>query len=185
MDHQAFAQLLGNYGEFVGAIAVVVTLVYLAVQVRHSKAATDVNTTALHASSTHALEAIYFQSIGNFSSTSENAHLIDRGNKNYGSLSDEEKFHFGLMHYNHYSVIEIIYFQYKRKLINLETAQRAMQAAQFYRRQPGFDDYWNAILKHYLQPEFVAAIDNAELVRDLETLPSTMNPQSVGAEPIS
>ena len=34
MDHQAFAQLLGNYGEFVGAIAVVVTLGYLAVQIR-------------------------------------------------------------------------------------------------------------------------------------------------------
>jgi hypothetical protein len=34
MDHQAFAQLLGNYGEFVGAIAVVVTLGYLSVQVR-------------------------------------------------------------------------------------------------------------------------------------------------------
>ena len=33
MDHQAFAQLLGNYGEFVGAIAVVVTLGYLAAQI--------------------------------------------------------------------------------------------------------------------------------------------------------
>jgi hypothetical protein len=36
MDHQALAQLLGNYGEFVGAIAVVATLGYLAVQIRHS-----------------------------------------------------------------------------------------------------------------------------------------------------
>ncbi|MEZ5559164.1 MAG: hypothetical protein R3E86_11585 [Pseudomonadales bacterium] len=36
MDHQAFAQLLGNYGEFVGAIAVVATLLYLAAQVRNS-----------------------------------------------------------------------------------------------------------------------------------------------------
>jgi len=34
MDHQAFAQLLGNYGEFLGAVAVVVTLVYLSVQIR-------------------------------------------------------------------------------------------------------------------------------------------------------
>lgn len=34
MDHQAFAQLLGNYGEFVGALAVVATLAYLAIQVR-------------------------------------------------------------------------------------------------------------------------------------------------------
>jgi hypothetical protein len=34
VDHQTFAQLLGNYGEFVGAVAVVATLFYLAVQVR-------------------------------------------------------------------------------------------------------------------------------------------------------
>ena len=34
MDHLTFAQLLGNYGEFVGAIAVVATLGYLAVQIR-------------------------------------------------------------------------------------------------------------------------------------------------------
>lgn len=36
MDHQTFAQLLGNYGEFVGAIAVVVTLAYLAAQIRQN-----------------------------------------------------------------------------------------------------------------------------------------------------
>ena len=47
MDHEAFAALLGNYGEFVGAIAVVGTLVYLAVQVRHSKDALDANTREL------------------------------------------------------------------------------------------------------------------------------------------
>jgi len=36
MDHQEFAQLLGNYGEFVGAIAVVATLGYLALQIRQN-----------------------------------------------------------------------------------------------------------------------------------------------------
>jgi hypothetical protein len=40
MDHQAFAQLLGNYGEFIGAIAVVVTLIFVGMQVRHSWEAT-------------------------------------------------------------------------------------------------------------------------------------------------
>lgn len=40
MDHQAFAQLLGNYGEFLGSIAVVITLAYLALQVRHARQAT-------------------------------------------------------------------------------------------------------------------------------------------------
>jgi aspartate/tyrosine/aromatic aminotransferase len=35
MDHQAFAQLLGNYGEFVGSVGVVGTLFYVAIQIRN------------------------------------------------------------------------------------------------------------------------------------------------------
>ena len=41
MDHQATAQLLGGYGEFVGAIAVVLTLGYLAIQIRQSNLASQ------------------------------------------------------------------------------------------------------------------------------------------------
>ena len=59
MDHQAFAQLLGNYGEFVGAIAVVVTLAYLAAQVRQGKVATEANTQALEANRRLALAQTY------------------------------------------------------------------------------------------------------------------------------
>jgi hypothetical protein len=47
VDHQSFAQLLGNYGEFVGAVAVVATLVYLTVQVKHSQQSMDANTKAI------------------------------------------------------------------------------------------------------------------------------------------
>ena len=36
MDHQAIAQLLSNYGQFVGSIAVVITLIYLAAQIRQN-----------------------------------------------------------------------------------------------------------------------------------------------------
>jgi hypothetical protein len=49
MDLVTIAQMLGNFGEFVGAIAVVATLGYLAVQVRESKAATEANTKQLTA----------------------------------------------------------------------------------------------------------------------------------------
>ena len=42
MDYLTIAQLMGNYGEFVGAIAVVVTLVFLTIQVRqNNKALTE------------------------------------------------------------------------------------------------------------------------------------------------
>ena len=47
MDHQAFAQILGNYGEFVGAIAVVITLVYLSLQIRQNTNAMEENKKAV------------------------------------------------------------------------------------------------------------------------------------------
>ena len=37
MSALELSQMLGNYGEFVGAIAVVATLLYLTIQVRHSR----------------------------------------------------------------------------------------------------------------------------------------------------
>jgi hypothetical protein len=51
MDHQTFAQLLGNYGEFVGAIAVVLTLIYLALQIRQNTRAMEDNRKAVVAQS--------------------------------------------------------------------------------------------------------------------------------------
>ena len=59
MDHVTFAQLLGNYGEFVGAIAVVATLFYLALQVRHSSEATEANTRATEESRRLAMAQTY------------------------------------------------------------------------------------------------------------------------------
>ncbi len=43
MDLMSATQLLGNLGEFVGAIAVVVTLGYLTVQIRQNTAGTNSN----------------------------------------------------------------------------------------------------------------------------------------------
>ncbi len=37
MSNLEFSQLLGNYGEFVGAVIIVVTLVYLAIQNRQNQ----------------------------------------------------------------------------------------------------------------------------------------------------
>ena len=49
MDFVGTTEVLGNLGEFFGAFAVVATLVYLAIQVRHSKDSLEANTAALTA----------------------------------------------------------------------------------------------------------------------------------------
>lgn len=43
MSTMETAQLLGNVGEFLGSIAVLATLIYLAIQTRHARAANEAN----------------------------------------------------------------------------------------------------------------------------------------------
>ena len=59
MEIQATAQLLGNIGEFVGAIAVVATLIYLALQTRLNTRSTDENRRAVIAQSARDID-LYF-----------------------------------------------------------------------------------------------------------------------------
>jgi hypothetical protein len=61
MSVDELSQILGNFGEFVSAIAVVATLFYLAVQVRHSKDATEANTRSLEQSREIALNEAGFK----------------------------------------------------------------------------------------------------------------------------
>jgi len=73
MDLVRIAQLLGNIGEFIGALGVVATLFYLAVQVRHSKAAMDANTRALEEDRKVRLAEAYQSRLTNMSA---NARLL-------------------------------------------------------------------------------------------------------------
>ena len=114
MDHQAFAQLLGNYGEFLGAIAVVVTLIYLAGQLRQ-------NTKALRASSNDAYST---------AGTAVNDFAARHANE-LAKLAEVE-------------VDLFIYYNYAQRLFNLMEAtylrhrERLMDDAVFEARVRGF-----------------------------------------------
>ena len=90
MDHQAFAQLLGNYGEFVGAIAVVATLFYLASQVRLSRQATEANTKLME----HSVRRSTFQALQQFYLESSGEYHARIYSKVAESISDEKLLNF-------------------------------------------------------------------------------------------
>jgi hypothetical protein len=92
MDHQAFAELLGNYGEFVGAIAVVVTLGYLAVQIKQNTRATK------NASAETMMVAAQNTALA-LGSSNEVASIWVRGLTDYSSLDADEqaRMHFLLL----------------------------------------------------------------------------------------
>lgn len=92
MDLMSTAQLLGNVGEFVGAIAVVITLIYLAIQVRDGKEATEANTRSIRAQSIHAVSQGVASNISNI--TRADSSLFARGLTGYAELSSDDQARF-------------------------------------------------------------------------------------------
>ncbi len=80
---------LGNLGEFIGGLAVIVTLTYLAFQVRQG-------TKTLRANSVHELTEVILRASATLIEP-ENAEVYLRGARSYSSLTPEEKLRFGLM----------------------------------------------------------------------------------------
>jgi len=88
MDLMSTAQMLGNLGEFVGAIAVVVTLVYLAAQIRQNTKAVEVSN----------LRSRTDRNIGHSRFAVSTPGLISiytRGQRDPSQLNDEEYALFG------------------------------------------------------------------------------------------
>lgn len=90
MDLMSTAQLLGNFGEFVGAIAVVATLGYLAVQIRQNTRSLDENhklvRVQMQQQLTRKLQEVNYQALEN----KEIAAIFVRGGHDPDSLDEVE-----------------------------------------------------------------------------------------------
>jgi hypothetical protein len=91
MDHQAFAQLLGNYGEFVGAIAVVVTLGYLATQVKQNTRSQDENRRAVIAESERGWFSSWHEILRSSLGSKESVAIMRKGLNHYETMDADEK----------------------------------------------------------------------------------------------
>jgi hypothetical protein len=116
--------VLGNLGEFVGAIAVVVTLFYLALQVKHSKEATEANTRSLEEGSKIALVNAYHaravESSANFRMQADSpvvAIEIKYRSSGVESLTEEEASCLRLFHMNNIWRLDASYFAYQKGLL--------------------------------------------------------------------
>jgi hypothetical protein len=105
MDHQTFAQLLGNYGEFFGAIAVVVTLIYLAGQLRQ-------NTNALRSSTYEAWNQAT-SGWAEYAATHATAIAAIEEKSNWDTLSSEEMIVYNGLVMKTFYTIEAAYLHHR------------------------------------------------------------------------
>jgi hypothetical protein len=149
---------LGNFGDFIGGIAVLLTLIYLAIQIRN-------NTAEVKTGSDIARAEAYARSVQSFSEFRR--HIIDnpevadlylRGVNDLGSLNPTERLRFHLMLQQLFNTIHAVLLNAKAtgmelsdpyKMLKMETIMKA----------PGVQEWWSRE-KLYFEPMLLEFIDN-------------------------
>ena len=147
MSTLEFSQLLGNYGEFVGAIAIVVTLIYLAIQIRQ-------NTASVKASA--------YQTW-----VSNNIHInnavpadLRKGIQDSAQLSAESEAAFALWNHGIFQLWQATDYLYQMGAVDQALWQSEISRAAGHLSNPGVRQWWDAGGRTQLTPRFVALVES-------------------------
>jgi len=154
MDHQTFAQLLGNYGEFAGAIAVVVTLAYLGIQIRQ-------NTESLRIASELALSQQSAEFIAHMRAQPDVLKLWDLAVTDPASLSSDDIRQYRWAISELFTIYEGHYHVYKRGFIAEEAWQSKANLMRGMLANPIVAEWWASGLAPF-SVEFVRYIESMQ-----------------------
>ena len=134
---------LGNLGDFLGGIGVVVTLVYLAIQIRRNTAQVQQNTKAVSAAAHNSLtENLHLYNSQMISSDSV-AALIIKADHGFTNLSDTEGMRFLAMSSSMFRIFENIFHHHQAGLLTDEQWRGWRQLLiHNLRRSQGHRDFW-------------------------------------------
>ena len=126
---------LGNLGDFIGGLAVIATLAYLAVQIRQ-------NTKLLRTSGEQTTRSDSTATIALAAQSPENAAVYHKGLVDPSVLSPEERTHFYLLMGGSFYHLQQGYTAYRGGTQTEDTWDAQWRALQFYATQPGVRTWW-------------------------------------------
>ena len=159
---------LGAFAELVGAIGVVLSLVYLATQIRQSARAQRAAT--LQAFSEAITQA------GNELARDEKLQLILSGMSEFRSLSEEERFRVHLVLTGLFRRFENVVLQQDLDLVDPEVAAAFLKPVHAMASMPGVREWWT-LWQGIFSPQFV------EYVNDAAANPEFQAPPGFGMPP--
>ena len=148
------AQLLGNFGEFVGAIAIVITLIYLAVQLRQ-------NTASVRASAYQTWTSATANHLGTVQVNDSMSQVVATGLTDPASLKGDTWVQFSFWCRQFVLIAETTYYLHKEEIISDSVYDKELErAARLVSRSEGGAQWWAAGARTQFSEEFVAAIES-------------------------
>lgn len=151
---------IGASAELLAAFGVIVTLLFLAIQIR-------TNTRVTRASTFDSILAEYRTHIRH--STSE-LGIVTKGWVDLGALTDEERYTFHVFHINEGLYVENIIQQYQNGNVEYAQLEPWLDAYSGMIRTPGGEQWWQ-IQSHYFSPNLMKTMnDHVEKTRSEPTI---------------
>ena len=154
MSTLEFSQLLGNYGEFVGAIAIVVTLIYLAVQLKQ-------NTSSVKASAYQEWVSANVE-INMSMSNHFQSQAVTQGSMDATKLTEESRLSFMMQHIAIMQMAQSTDYLYRSGSLDRELWEAEMNRVRGILSFPGVRQFWDAGGKHHLTPRFVRFLESTQ-----------------------
>jgi len=118
-------EAIGATGEVVGAVAVLATLIYLAVQIRQ-------NTIAMRSTTARETLRSFADTIAWLGNSPGNAAIFHRGLFQLDNLNPEEQTHFQLMLVNVFINADVAYTDWKSGVLGSEEWEQVVNTLNFY-----------------------------------------------------
>ena len=158
MTFIGLSEILGNLGEFVGAIAVFATLIYLAVQVRVTRRSTDFLIA-------QGLTGQYNQVNTLLVENPELGELLYKSGRNPDSITSQERDRLGYLMIQWFLIFDYVLELGKREIIEdrwvkgvrfeMERASRSSESRDFVSRN-----------RHWFSPELLAMFENGGAAKE-------------------
>lgn len=133
-------QDLGNIGEFVAAIGVIASLVYLAVQIRQ-------NTRAVRSNTSQAITDARVEFLKSITDNAEVARIVRSGLSSRQSLEGDDRMRFDVMMNRLMAMMENYYYQRRQGTMEAEQWARAVDVLRWFMSSPGGQSWWSSRLR--------------------------------------
>ena len=152
---------LASIGEIIGGFAVVISLVYLAIQIR-------TNTEAERTSTYQSIVSDFGAMNNTMASTPELSHLFVQAMENYQQLNSDQKARISQMFFQCFRFFENMFYQHQKGYLDDEVWIGWKRLMLTYFGRPGFQTWWEHRREVYSEP-FAIFLETEKLDREIMT----------------
>ncbi len=128
---------IGAVGELLGALAVIVTLGYLAAQIRQ-------NTRTVRSATAQAIQSAMNDAHAHIKQDSTAARIYRLGLSEPSKLDEDEQVQFSMTMYSVFAQFENIFYQLQQGTLDSAIFERHALAMEFYLQTPGGAEWWES-----------------------------------------